>query len=145
MLVAAAEGPASPAGGCLTMEPGPILIVDDEQLILGTVAEILDLEGYRTECARNGAEALEAVLRCRPSLILLDMNMPVLDGWGVARELRRLGIAIPIVVMTAGQSAPLAAKEISAAGYLSKPFDLFELVACIEEVHGSTGDGAGTV
>lgn len=121
------------------MRDGPILIVDDEPIIRLTLAEILQIEGYKTEIAGNGAEALEAITRASPSLVLLDMNMPVLDGWGVARELRRLEIDVPIVVMTAGTSAQVTAREIGAAGYVAKPFDVTDLVAYIERLRDNPG------
>jgi two-component system, chemotaxis family, chemotaxis protein CheY len=72
--------------------------------------------------ATNGAEALAVMDGARVSLALLDMRMPVLDGWGFARELRAL------IVMSAGVNAQQWTDEIGAAGCVSKPFD--PLVAC---------------
>jgi DNA-binding response OmpR family regulator len=112
----------------------PILVVDDDPAIRATVAEILELEGYPVETAPNGAAALEAVRRRRPALVLLDMRMPVLDGWGFARELAEQGIDLPILVMTAARSASVWAEEIGAAGYVSKPFDLTELLSAVERL-----------
>lgn len=116
------------------MANGPILVVDDDPAILETVSEILDLEGYRVETAANGQEALAALERFRPSLVLLDMRMPVLDGWGFARRLRERGISLPILVMTAAQNARRWAEEIGAQDYVSKPFELTELLAAVERV-----------
>jgi urea transport system substrate-binding protein len=117
---------------------GRILVVDDDRAILDTVAEVLDLEGYPVECAANGAEALERVESHRPRLVLLDMRMPVLDGWGFARALRDRGVDLPIVVMTAAQDARRWADEIGAAGYLSKPFELVDLLTAVEQLGGQT-------
>jgi CheY-like chemotaxis protein len=111
---------------------GPILVVDDDPSILAVVREVLDFEGYRVETAPNGAAALAAVDSAHPSLVLLDMRMPVLDGWGFARALRARGVQLPIVVMTAAQDAGRWAAEIGAAGYLAKPFELPDLLAVIE-------------
>jgi CheY-like chemotaxis protein len=119
-------GPKQPDGGT-------ILVVDDDVSIRMAVAEILAFEGYNVASAANGAEALEAVERLNPSLVLLDMRMPVLDGWGFARELRARGHRPPILVMTAAQSARRWAEEIGAQGYLAKPFDLSELLRVVEE------------
>ena len=105
-----------------------VLVVDDDPAILITVSEILALEGYRVRTAANGVEALEAIAEERPALVLLDMRMPVLDGWGVAAQLRDLGISVPILVMTAAQNARGWAAEIDAQGFLPKPFDLEELL-----------------
>jgi CheY-like chemotaxis protein len=116
-----------------------ILVVDDDPAIRTTVSEILELEGYPVATASNGAEALEAVERVTPSLVLLDMRMPVLDGWGFARALRQRGIAMPILVMTAAQSARAWAEEIGAQGYLAKPFDLTDLLTAVERLRGAPG------
>jgi two-component system, chemotaxis family, chemotaxis protein CheY len=112
---------------------GPILVVDDDLSIRLAVTEILEFEGYQVTTAANGAEALETIERVRPSLVLLDMRMPVLDGWGFARELRKRGVKLPILVMTAAQSASRWAAEIGAQGYLAKPFDLVDLLRAVGE------------
>jgi two-component system, chemotaxis family, chemotaxis protein CheY len=121
------------AGSSRGLEAGPILVVDDDYAIRMAVAEILQFEGYSVVTAANGAEALEAIDRLHPSLVLLDMRMPVLDGWGFARELRARGVKLPILVMTAARSASRWAQEIGAQGYLAKPFDLPELLKVVEE------------
>jgi two-component system chemotaxis response regulator CheY len=112
----------------------PILVVDDDPSILATVSEILEFEGYPVSTATNGAEALDEIERRAPSLILLDMRMPVLDGWGLARRLGELGVTLPIVVMTAAQDARRWAEEIGAAGYVPKPFDLADLLDTVERL-----------
>lgn len=126
----------------------PILVVDDDETILGTVCDILEFEGYSTECASNGAEGLQAVERVRPKLILLDMRMPVLNGWQFAQVLKGRGISVPIVVMTAAQDAQAWAREIEASGYLAKPFDYMDLLAAVEAHIArngtSYGNGEGT-
>jgi two-component system chemotaxis response regulator CheY len=109
-----------------------ILVVDDDPSIRSTVVEILEMEGYPVECAANGAEALASVEREPPSLVLLDMRMPVLDGWGFARALRERRIELQILVMTAAQDARCWADEIGAQGYLPKPFDLSDLLEKVE-------------
>jgi DNA-binding response OmpR family regulator len=113
---------------------GPILVVDDDPGIRQTVREILDLEGYPVETAADGAEALRAVERRQPSLVLLDMRRPQLDGWGFARAVRERGLTLPILVMTAAENARRWAEEIGADGYLAKPFELDELLLAIERV-----------
>lgn len=113
------------------MRGGPVLVVDDDPAILATVAEILEMEGYAVATASNGAEALDAVEEETPSLIVLDMRMPVLDGWAFARELRARGMSIPILVMTAAQSASSWAEEVQADGHIAKPFDLHDLLTAV--------------
>lgn len=109
-----------------------VLVVDDDTSILDTVSSILSGEGYEVVSATSGKEALEAVARKQPVVILLDMRMPVMDGWAVARALHSQGISVPIVVMTAAESAKRWADEVGAEGYLAKPFGLDELLAAVE-------------
>ena len=109
-----------------------ILVVDDDPAILATVEEILTSEGYTVATATNGAQALQAIERVRPALVLLDMRMPVLDGWGFAQGLRARGVAVPVLVMTAAQDARRWAEEIAADGYLPKPFRLLDLLDAVE-------------
>ncbi|HET7582184.1 MAG TPA: response regulator [Candidatus Limnocylindria bacterium] len=117
----------------------PILVVDDDRAILEIVADVLELEGYRVETALDGAQALAAVERSSPKLILLDMRMPLLDGWAFARILRERGVDLPILVMTAARDAAGWAHEIGAQGYLAKPFDIGEL---LDAVRGHTSPAA---
>jgi CheY-like chemotaxis protein len=111
---------------------GPILVIDDDPSILETLTEILKFEGYPVETASNGLEGLLVLEHAEPSLILLDMRMPILDGWGFAQELRERGIKLPILVMTAAQDAFRWAQEIEAEGFLAKPFDLFDLLEAVQ-------------
>ncbi len=115
-------------------QTGPVLVVDDDPTILATVAETLDLEGYPVVTATNGAEALEAYERTAPSLVLLDMRMPVLDGWGFVRAVRARGLSPVVVVMTATADARRWASEIGAHGVLPKPFDLDDLIAEVQRL-----------
>jgi two-component system, chemotaxis family, chemotaxis protein CheY len=114
--------------------PRPILVVDDDPTILATVCEALDFEGLPVVTARNGAEALEVVERKRPSVVLLDMRMPVLDGWGFIRALRERGSVPALVVMTAAADARRWAREVGAQAVLAKPFDLDEMVAAVRRL-----------
>lgn len=118
------------------MTQSQILVVDDDPSILTTLAEFLDMEGYTVQTASNGAEALKTVERSQPALVLLDMRMPVLDGWGFAQALRAQGRRLPIMVMTAAQDARQWAEEVGAAGYLAKPFDLMEVLSAVERFAG---------
>src|SRR3954468_15031154 len=114
------------------MTDSPILVVDDDPGIRQTVADILDLEGYPVESASNGEEALRMLERVRPSVVLLDMRMPVLDGWGFMRELKQREEHPPVLVMTAARNTRQWADEIGAQGHLSKPFDLDDLLDAIQ-------------
>jgi CheY-like chemotaxis protein len=110
----------------------PILVVDDDPEILAMLRDFLEGEGMTVRTAENGAEALEALEELAPALILLDMRMPVLDGWGFAEQCRERQLGYPIVVMTAAESARRWAEEIGATAYIAKPFDVNELLQTIE-------------
>lgn len=109
-----------------------ILVVDDDDTIRELIAMALEDEGYLTAVARHGLEALAVASRMQVDLILLDMRMPVMDGWDFARAYHeRPGPHAPIVVLTAGRSAAEAAVQISAAAFLAKPFELDRLLAIV--------------
>jgi len=113
-----------------------ILIVDDEPEILRGLEDNLKFEGYVTVTATTGAEALAAATREAPDLILLDVMMPVMSGWDVCRQLRRQGIEVPIIMLTArGEEADrVQGLEIGADDYVTKPFSLRELLARVRAV-----------
>ena len=106
-----------------------LLVVDDDTDLREVVGAVLEDAGYEVSLARHGEEALRLVEDRRPDLILLDMKMPVMDGWEFARELRaRLKDQLPtIVVLTAAENPSARAADIGAAGWLGKPFDIQEL------------------
>jgi CheY-like chemotaxis protein len=109
---------------------GPVLVVEDDPDLLALEAEILSGAGYRVVTASDGLQALERAAAEEPSLVLLDMRMPRMDGWKFAAAFReRHGPGCPIVVVTAAEDARSRAEEIGAAGFLSKPFDLDEVLA----------------
>jgi DNA-binding response OmpR family regulator len=113
---------------------GPILVVDDDVAIRSTIAEILRLEGYSVRTAENGAEALKIFDEVRPRLVVLDMRMPILDGWGFARGMKARGINVPTLVLTAAPAGRAWANEIGAQAHISKPFDLDVLVETVERL-----------
>ncbi|KAB8142665.1 response regulator [Chloroflexia bacterium SDU3-3] len=113
-----------------SMHTEPILVVDDDPTIREVVTVVLQEEGFHVIAAHNGIEALKVVERLQPGLVLLDMNMPLMNGWEFAEAYRRTSrVVAPIIVMTAGHSAVAAAADIDANGVLAKPFALDELIA----------------
>jgi CheY-like chemotaxis protein len=110
---------------------GPVLVVDDDAAIRDAVRDVLESAGIAVETASNGADALDKVSRRRPRLVLLDMRMPVLDGWGFATALQERGLRLPVVVMTAAADAGRWADEIGAIGVVAKPFGVAELVSAV--------------
>ena len=106
-----------------------VLVVDDDQDLLTLVAMVLEGEGYKVLTATDGREGLDAIERSMPDLILLDMKMPIMNGWEFAKEFKsKYDAKAPIVVITAYTDAKKRAEEIGAAGWIGKPFDLDTLV-----------------
>src|SRR5690349_18916170 len=109
-----------------------VLVVEDDDSIRDLVDLVLTSAGYETMTASDGAIALQVLGTVHPDLVLLDMRMPVMDGWELARQYRAMpGPHAPIVVMTAARDAAQRAAEIDANGYLGKPFDMRELLALV--------------
>ncbi|MGH2427896.1 MAG: response regulator [Candidatus Limnocylindria bacterium] len=109
----------------------PVLVVDDDAGVRDAVRDLLEIEGYPVVTAGDGAAALRLVDQRRPRLVLLDMRMPGVDGWGFAQLLRERGIQLPVVVMTAAADAVAWAREIGADGHLSKPFEVTDLLEVV--------------
>ena len=119
--------PGRPPGGAR-----PILVVDDDEPLRRLLFWTLTDEGYAVTAAPDGAAALALVHAVPPGLILLDMRMPVLDGWAFARRYRaRPCQGAPIICVTAAVDAAARGAQIGAVATVSKPFDLEELLAAV--------------
>lgn len=115
----------------------PILVVDDDETILSSVEFLLTDEGYSVMLATNGKQALERIGERTPSLILLDMKMPVMDGWAFASAYRESpGPHVPIIVMTAAHNSRMRAAEVRADDFIAKPFDVNHLLDLIHKYVG---------
>ena len=105
-----------------------ILIVDDDESIRQFIEMALTDRGYEVSTAEHGRAALERIAAGAPDLILLDMRMPVMDGWAFAQAYRAAPAPhAPVVVLTAARDAEQSALQIVADAYLPKPFDLRSL------------------
>jgi two-component system OmpR family response regulator len=123
-----------------------ILVVDDEESLRDLVTTALEFVGHEVETAADGLDALARVPTFVPDLIVLDVNMPHVDGLEVCRRLRADGDATPIVFLTA-RDAPRDVVEGLAAGgddHLAKPFHLQVLIARIDAVLRRTGAGGAS-
>ncbi|NBD14021.1 MULTISPECIES: two-component system response regulator [Corallococcus] len=116
---------------------GPVLIVDDEFGIVEAVRDLLSDEGYPTATALNGREALERMARERPSMVLLDYMMPMLNGPGVLDAMLKDPSLrdVPVVMMSA--SPPEFWQHLPCAGFLPKPFDIDQLLAVVHRIVGA--------
>lgn len=120
-----------------------VLVVEDDPDLLALVEMILRDAGHEVAVAADGAQALERVAARMPGVILLDMRMPVMNGWEFAREFRaRHGRAAPIVVVTAAEDARARAQEIGADAWMEKPFDLDDVVRMVARFVAQDGHAA---
>lgn len=122
--------------GGLTLDTPSILVVEDDIFVREALAASLRLREYRVALAANGAEGLQAIARHRPDLLILDHDMPLLDGPGVVRALTEAHVNVPIIVMSGRQEVESWAENIGAAGYLAKPFSVRDLLdTCARVCH----------
>ncbi len=111
------------------------LVIEDD----GNIAELLRLylekDGFDVLCAHDGGEGLEAFRVYSPDIILLDIMLPVMDGWSVLREVRKAG-RTPVIMLTAKGETPdkVSGLEMGADDYVTKPFEVKELLARIHAV-----------
>jgi two-component system, OmpR family, alkaline phosphatase synthesis response regulator PhoP len=121
--------------------PGHILAVDDDDRIRRLVQFNLQRAGYRVSAAADGLEALEQIGQEKPDLVLLDINMPRLDGIELLRRLRADPdtAALPVILLTAKAQDEdiLEGKRSGADYYLTKPFSPVELLSVIREALGA--------
>ena len=112
-----------------------VLVVDDDPFIRTLLVAGLQEAGYRVVTADDGQQALDQIRRERPDVVLLDLMMPKLDGYSVARIIRLQDDTrrLPIIVLSADVRAPQKLNGVRIDGYLSKPFDLDEVLARVSE------------
>jgi len=137
------DGAASlpvPAPACALFGKRHILVVDDNPDVIDTLAALLQLSGHRVDIAHDGEQAVQAALRLRPDVVLLDIGLPRLDGYDAARQIRdALGGTVMLVAMTGwGQDDDL--RRSSQAGFdehLTKPVDYDVLTRVLAQWSGS--------
>ena len=110
-----------------------ILVVDDDPRILRLVCTFLRADGYDVVTAEDGSTALDVVAKTPPTLILLDLNLPDIDGDEVFSRARAAGYEGPIVLISADMRAQQIAGSLGAA-FLEKPFDPSDLFALVAEL-----------
>jgi two-component system, OmpR family, response regulator len=131
--VASERASAAPA---VSSDRVPVLVVDDDPYITDLVATALRYEGFETEVAGNGRDALRLVESFRPEVIVLDVMLPDLDGFEVQRRLLDRGRPTPVVFLTARDATEDKVRGLTIGGddYVTKPFSLEELIARIRVV-----------
>src|SRR6195952_973493 len=108
-----------------------LLLADDDRAIRESLERALELEGYSVTSVADGVQALSAIRRKTPDVVILDVMMPGVDGLGVCRVIRADGMRLPILMLTARVEvdARVAGLDAGADDYLAKPFELDELLA----------------
>jgi len=110
-----------------------LLVIDDDPTIREMLEMVLDSEGYEVVTAPHGMAAFAVLDQVRPHVIILDMKMPIMDGWGfLERYRRRPGAKAPVVVLTAAQDDSRRASEVGADAYVAKPFAIDDLIRVLD-------------
>lgn len=115
-----------------------VLVVDDDPDIRSLLVSVLTDDGYEAASAANGRDALAVLDTWDADLIVLDLMMPVMDGWAFASRLHERR-SVPILVLSAGTDLTRHAKTIGAADFVPKPFDLDTLLPRIDRLVGANG------
>jgi DNA-binding response OmpR family regulator len=112
---------------------GRILVVEDDELLREALAEVLADDGHEVRTAVNGADALGELEGWEPEVIVLDLMMPVMDGFAFRKEQRRrdLQADVPVLVLSAVRDLDAAADRVEAAACLPKPFRLEEVLTSV--------------
>ena len=107
-----------------------VLVVDDEPQVAWVLRFSLEHEGFHTFTASNGVEALEEVEKHHPSVMILDLMMPEMDGWTVLERLRKLPVRPRVIIVSAlnGPEEKAKATELGVDAFVPKPFDVEELI-----------------
>lgn len=117
-----------------------VLLVEDDQHIVSPLVRVLNAEGYAVAHAPTGLSALEKIKSDPPDLVLLDVNLPDLDGFNVCKNIRQLGLDFPVIMMSAldQKSDVVHGLNVGADDYLTKPFVRSELIARLKAVSRRT-------
>jgi two-component system OmpR family response regulator len=126
-------------------EAARLLVVDDEESLVDMLRDALRFAGYEVHVARRGFDALKAVAEVDPDLIILDVNLPDIDGFEICRRLRAEGSEVPVVFLTARDDRDDLRTGFTRGGddYLTKPFSLEELDLRVQAILRRAGTGAG--
>jgi DNA-binding response OmpR family regulator len=133
------EPAAQPSPG--SSSPGKhILLVDDDPTVRDSLNDVLVAEGYSVSPAENGQQALDLANQLPVDLVLLDLNMPVKNGWDTFEQFTREHPLIPIIIGTARPNQLFAALSAGAGALLEKPMDIPTLLRTIEELLAETAE-----
>ena len=111
-----------------------ILIADDDALVRGSLAAVLESEGFVVDEAQNGIEAVTRAIEHKPDLVLLDLNMPHCDGWTAFNQLDRVTPLLPVIVITARPNQYQKAVQLGVDAFMEKPLNIAVLLRAIKRL-----------
>src|SRR5262245_34516561 len=139
MLKAMEQSTFAGRSGAALSELPLVLLVEDEDTLRDIVRRNLEARRYRVDRAATAAEAIAALDRETPAVMLLDINLPDGSGWDVLRALRAQGRRVPTVIVSAVRCNPTRLAEFHPDAYLPKPFPMGALIAAVERLAGRGG------
>jgi two-component system chemotaxis response regulator CheY len=117
-----------------------VLVIDDDDELAEVVRQALRESGFAVATVRHGAAALDLIGQIRPDLILLDLRMPIMDGWSFVTQYRRIGKSSGRIVLLSGHPEVRAISErLGADAYVGKPFELTQLLLTVQQQLGAIG------
>jgi len=128
-----------------TPKPNPalhkrVLIADDDSLVRGSLASVLESEGFVVDEAQNGIKAVTRAIEQSPDLVLLDLNMPHWDGWTAFSQLNRVTPLLPVIVITARPNQYEKAVRLGVDAFMEKPLNIPILVRAIKRLTSEDED-----
>ena len=111
-----------------------VLIADDDALVRGSLAAVLEFEGFEVDEAENGIETVSHTVQNFPDLILLDLNMPKMDGWSAFAKLDRVKPLVPVIVITARANQYKEAVRLGVDAFMEKPLNIPILLRAIKHL-----------
>jgi len=115
-----------------------VLVADDDASVRAALADVLESEGYEVDQARNGRETVARVVELAPDLVLLDLNMPELDGWAAFRQMDHLSPLVPVIVITARPHQYQQAVRLGVDAFMEKPLSIPVLLSAIKRLVNET-------
>jgi len=126
--------PTQPGAQAVKPEPAQVLLADDDPTVRGSLAAVLESEGYRVDEASNGLEAVTRATQHEPDLVLLDLNMPCADGWQAFKQLDWVTPLLPVIVITARPGQYREAVRVGVDAFMEKPLIIPVLVRAIKHL-----------
>lgn len=123
-----------------------VLVADDDPALVALVTVLLEREGYSVATAHNGQEALDQATASPADLVLLDLRMPVMDGWACYSSLKQHPETktIPVIVMSAEAGGATRGAELGVDYFLSKPFEVNDLLSSVKRFAGRASRDPGS-